>query len=53
MAQFQLPAKLMDALGMGLTVFAQVTPALEELACKGAFIPVTSENLIENLQEYF
>src|SRR5690606_23666393 len=26
-AQFQLPAKLIDALGMGLTVFAQVTPA--------------------------
>lgn len=52
-AQFQLPAKLMDALGMGLTVFAQVTPALEELASKGAFVPVTSENLTENLQKYF
>lgn len=52
-AQFQLPAKLMDALGMGLTVFAQVTPALEELATKGAFIPVTSENLVERLREYF
>ena len=52
-AQFQLPAKLMDALGMGLIVFAQVTPALEDLANKGAFIPVTSENLVERLREYF
>lgn len=52
-AQFQLPAKLMDALGMGLTVFAQVTPALEDLANKGAFIPVTSESLVQRLREYF
>lgn len=52
-AQYQLPAKLVDALGMGLTVFAQVTPALAHLAEKGAFIPVTRENLVEQLGAYF
>src|SRR5690625_442416 len=51
--QFQLPAKLMDALGMGLTVFAQVTPPLEELAKKGAFIPVTADNLVDQLRSWF
>src|SRR5690625_384039 len=52
-AQFQLPAKLMDALGMGLTVFAQVTPPLEELARKGAFISVTADNLVDKLRAWF
>lgn len=51
--QFQLPAKLMDALGMGLTVFAQVTPPLEELAKKGAFIPVTADSLVDQLRSWF
>lgn len=52
-AQFQLPAKLVDALGMGLTVFAQVTPALEHLAEQGAFIPVTRANLAGKLRAFF
>lgn len=52
-AQFQLPAKLMDALGMELTVFAQVTPPLEDLARKGAFIPVTADNLVDKLRAWF
>ncbi len=51
-AQFQLPAKLVDALGMGLTVFAQVTPAMEDLAEKGAFIPVTRDSLVNEIQAW-
>ncbi|MDO3387348.1 glycosyltransferase [Gilvimarinus sp. SDUM040013] len=51
-SRFQFPAKLVDALGMGLTVFAQVTPPLEDLAAKGAFIPVTRDNLKGRLQQW-
>ncbi|WP_334078983.1 glycosyltransferase [Microbulbifer sp. M83] len=52
-SQFQLPAKLIDALGMGLTVFAQETPPLEDLVNRGAIIPVTRENIASKLQAYF
>lgn len=51
-AQFQLPAKLMDALGMGLTVFAQVTPPLKGFAEQGAIIPVTRENLVDRIRTW-
>ncbi|MDN3522083.1 glycosyltransferase [Halomonas ramblicola] len=44
-AQFQLPAKLVDALAMGLVVFAHVTPATQWLADEGAIIPVKPETL--------
>lgn len=52
-SQFQLPAKLIDALGMGLTVFAQHTPPLENLINQGAIIPVTRENIAAKLHTYF
>lgn len=52
-AQYQLPAKLIDALGMGVTVFAHLTPALADLAEKGAFIPVTRTDLSQKLQVFF
>ncbi|WP_120967604.1 glycosyltransferase [Comamonas sp. lk] len=39
-AQYQTPAKLTDALAMGLTVLATPTPALADLAAQGAFTPV-------------
>ena len=48
-AQFQTPAKLSDALAMGLTVLAEPTPALADLAEKGAFQPISRSNLSEAL----
>lgn len=44
-SQFQTPAKLTDALAMGLTVLAEPTPALADLQESGAFNPVTRSNL--------
>jgi len=43
--RFQAPAKLTDALAMGLTVLAQDLPALSDLLAAGAFEPVTKANL--------
>lgn len=48
-AQFQTPAKLSDALAMGLTVLAESTPALADLAEAGAFQPITRDTLIPTL----
>lgn len=50
-AQFQAPAKLTDALAMGVTVLAQTTPALEDLHDAGGFVDVTPEGLTEKLGE--
>jgi glycosyltransferase involved in cell wall biosynthesis len=44
-AQFQTPAKLSDALAMGLTVLAEKTPGLADLAEQGALRPVTRTTL--------
>lgn len=52
-AQCQLPAMLTVALRMGVTVFSQVTPALDGLVIEGAFIPVTEETLMQKLRKYF
>lgn len=52
-AQYQLPAKLVDALAMGLIVFAQVTPATAWLAEKKCIISVTPETLHTALKEQF
>lgn len=49
-AQYQLPAKLVDALAMGLVVFAQVTPAMQWLADEGVIVSVTPETLEEVLR---
>ncbi|MDQ2078324.1 glycosyltransferase [Marinimicrobium sp. ABcell2] len=48
-AQFQAPAKLTDALAMGVQVLAQATPALKNLHEAGAFIDVKPENLTKKL----
>lgn len=48
-ARFQLPAKLVDALAMGLIVFAHVTPAMQWLADAGVVIPVEPGGLSESL----
>lgn len=50
-AQFQAPAKLTDALAMGVRVLAQATPALKDLHQAGAFRDVTSENLPKALAD--
>jgi glycosyltransferase involved in cell wall biosynthesis len=44
-AQYQTPAKLTDALAMGIPVLAERTPGLEELAAKNAFTVVTRATL--------
>ena len=49
-SQFQVPAKLSDALGMGLTVLAQPTPAMADLEAEGAYIPFTPETLAAELR---
>lgn len=49
-ARAQTPAKLSDALAMGLTVFAEPTPGLADLQEQGAFIPVTRATLAERLR---
>lgn len=48
-AQYQLPAKLVDALAMGLVAFVHVTPATQWLADKEAIISVKPETLGEVL----
>ncbi len=50
-AQFQTPAKLSDALAMGLTVLAEITPGLADLAEQGAFRPVTRTTLASELKK--
>ncbi|MEA1051639.1 glycosyltransferase [Lamprobacter modestohalophilus] len=50
-ARAQTPAKLSDALAMGLRVLAEVTPGLADLAEQGAVIPVTRETLAATLSE--
>lgn len=50
-SEFQVPAKLTDALAMGLTVLAQETPALRDMAERQAFIPVTRDNLTAKLRD--
>lgn len=49
-AEYQLPAKLIDALAMGLTVLLSVTPATQFLADDGVVIPVNSKNLLSVLE---
>ena len=48
-AQYQTPAKLTDALAMGLTVLATPTPALTDVAEHGAFTPVAEGQLAQVL----
>lgn len=48
-AEFQVPAKLTDALAMGLKVLAQDLPALRDLGAAGAFQPVTKAGLTQAL----
>lgn len=49
-AKFQTPAKLTDALAMGIPVLAEKTPALEDLAGEGAFQVVDRQNLASALE---
>lgn len=49
-ARFQTPAKLTDAMAMGLPVLAEKTPALEDLAGEGAFQVVDRQSLASALK---
>jgi GT2 family glycosyltransferase/glycosyltransferase involved in cell wall biosynthesis len=49
-SQFQMPAKLSDALGMGLAVLATRTPPLEQAFAAGALLPVTHDTLTSQLE---
>lgn len=44
-AKYQTPAKLTDALAMGLTVLATLTPSLADFALQSALIPVVGDQL--------
>lgn len=44
-AKYQTPAKLTDALAMGLTVLATPTPSLADFALQSALIPVVGDQL--------
>jgi lipopolysaccharide biosynthesis glycosyltransferase/glycosyltransferase involved in cell wall biosynthesis len=48
-AQYQTPAKLTDAMAMGLPVLAEKTPGLADLADKGAFQVVDQSQLANAL----
>ena len=52
-SEFQLPAKLIDALAMGLTVVSTVTPALNSLIEAGVIIPTNKEQLPSTLIQIF
>lgn len=51
-ARYQLPAKLIDALAMGLTVFLQKTPATEHLMSAPNIYFVNQDNLSECINHY-
>lgn len=51
-AKYQLPAKLIDALAMGLTIFLQKTPATENLIRSGYVYHVTENTLQQSLEYY-
>ena len=50
-SSFQLPAKLVDALSMGMIVLAQPTPATQWLVDLGAVIPITATSFPAVLQQ--
>jgi glycosyltransferase involved in cell wall biosynthesis len=52
LAQYQVPAKLTDALAAGLLVLAEPTAALAAVFAAGAAVPVTPEDLAEALARY-
>ncbi|SEF11804.1 Glycosyltransferase involved in cell wall bisynthesis [Burkholderia sp. WP9] len=49
-ARFQVPAKLSDALGMGVPVLASASPAIEDLLRLGAIEKVSAQNLKDRLE---
>lgn len=51
-AKYQLPAKLIDALAMGLTVFLQKTPATEHLMSASNIYFVNQDNLSGCINHY-
>jgi GT2 family glycosyltransferase len=48
-AQFQVPAKLGDALAMRIPVLATETPALADAFIAGALMPVNTDNIAQQL----
>lgn len=52
LGKYQTPAKLTDALSMGLLVFAQHTEGLDSLVSAGAVVAVTRETLGRTLTAY-
>ncbi len=48
-ANYQTPAKLSDALASGLPVLATETPALADAFMVGALLPISQDNLVEQL----
>lgn len=50
-AQYQTPAKLSDALAMGIPVLASITPALEEYVQLGAIQKTSIQELKQNIAQ--
>lgn len=51
-AKYQLPAKLIDALAMGLTIFLQKTPATQNLDLQNYVYFVNQDNISQKIAEY-
>lgn len=51
-AQFQLPAKLIDAVAMGVPVLLEVTAATQSFADNKLVLPVTRHNLTRHLNDF-
>ncbi len=52
-SEYQLPAKLMDALAMGVPVLARPVGPLVQFAAEGLLIPHTGKSLREAIEEIF
>ena len=52
LAQFQLPAKLIDALAMELMVFLSPTPAVQNIIDAGAALSVTPDTLVNEIEAF-
>ena len=52
-SQFQIPAKLSDALAMKIPVLTTATPALSEVIAAGAVVQITPQSLAQKIAETF
>lgn len=51
-SQFQLPAKAIDAVGMGIPLLVTRTPPLMQLVNDGVAIPIDKDNIVNEFQSW-